>query len=128
LAVYDTNALGPLRVARALRPALAAARGKIVSVTSLMGSIADNTSGGAYAYRMAKAALNMASKNLALELRDEGITSVVVNPGWVQTDMGGPSAPLPVGESAARIAHLADGLDLGATGKFFDAKGGELPW
>jgi NAD(P)-dependent dehydrogenase (short-subunit alcohol dehydrogenase family) len=113
---------------RALRPNLRAARGKVVHITSLMGSMADNASGRAYAYRMSKAALNMASVNLALELKDEGVLSVVVNPGWVKTDMGGPEAPTSVEESAGQIVALSDRLERKDTGKFFHAKGDELPW
>jgi NAD(P)-dependent dehydrogenase (short-subunit alcohol dehydrogenase family) len=128
LAIYDTNALGPLRVTRALRAHLAAARGKVLHITSLMGSMADNQSGNAYAYRMSKAALNMASVNLSLELKGQGVCSALVNPGWVQTDMGGPSAPIPVDAAARKIVALADRITLADSGKFFHANGRELPW
>jgi NAD(P)-dependent dehydrogenase (short-subunit alcohol dehydrogenase family) len=128
LACFDTNALGPLRVTRALLENLRAARGKIVNVSSTMGSLADNTSGRAYAYRMSKAALNMATKNMALELAPFGITVVCINPGWVKTDMGGPNAPTEIEESVAHIVKLADALGPDQTGKFLHAKGHELPW
>jgi NAD(P)-dependent dehydrogenase (short-subunit alcohol dehydrogenase family) len=128
LRVLDTNTLGPLRVTRALRQNLAAGPGKVVNVSSTMGSIGDNRSGGSYAYRMSKAALNMASKNLALELAAQGIVVVTVNPGWVRTDMGGPAAPTPVAESAENLARLADRLTPADTGKFLHARGHDLPW
>jgi NAD(P)-dependent dehydrogenase (short-subunit alcohol dehydrogenase family) len=93
-----------------------------------MGSIGDNTSGGFYGYRMAKAALNMASRCLAVELRREGIISVVVNPGWVQTDMGGPGATTLPADSARGLLHVIDNATLADSGEFLDWKGGKLIW
>jgi NAD(P)-dependent dehydrogenase (short-subunit alcohol dehydrogenase family) len=126
---FDVNALGALRVSRAL---LANLRGglvkKLVHVTSGMGSIADNRSGGFYGYRMAKAALNMMSKSLAIDLRPEGIASYVINPGWVQTDMGGSGAPTPVDVSARGILRELDAATIVETGEFLDYKGGRYPW
>jgi len=128
LRAYDVNALGPVRVTRALRTALRAGRGKVMNVTSTMGSIADNSSGRAYGYRMSKAALNMATRNLAHDLAPQGITVFCVNPGWVQTDMGGSGAPTTVDESVAHLLKLADSVGAGDGGKFFHAKGHSLPW
>lgn len=125
---FDTNALGPLRVTRALLENLRAARGKIINVSSTMGSIADNGSGRAYGYRMSKVALNMATRNMALELGGQGIVVVCINPGWVKTDMGGPDAPMEIEESVAHILSLADRLGPEQNGKFLHAKGHELPW
>jgi NAD(P)-dependent dehydrogenase (short-subunit alcohol dehydrogenase family) len=125
---FDINALGPVRVAKALHRQVAAARGKIINITSLMGSIDDNRSGHAWGYRMSKAALNMATKNMALELEPEGVTVVAVHPGWVKTDMGGAQAPVPVGNAVRNILDLVDHLALKDTGKFFHAEGRELPW
>jgi NAD(P)-dependent dehydrogenase (short-subunit alcohol dehydrogenase family) len=125
---FNTNALGPLRVTRALLDNVVQARGKIVNISSTMGSIGDNTSGRAYPYRMSKAALNMASKNMALELSRHGITVIIVNPGWVQTDMGGISAPTPVADAVANITGLVDRLRPEDNGKFLHAEGRELPW
>ena len=127
LATIDTNALGALRVTGALLPRLG--RGsKVVHITSGMGSIGDNGSGGAYGYRMSKAALNMASRSMAADLRGRGISSIVVNPGWVKTDMGGRGAPLPVETSAANIIKLVDGLRPEQSGSFLDHSGREWPW
>jgi NAD(P)-dependent dehydrogenase (short-subunit alcohol dehydrogenase family) len=128
LEAFNVNALGALRVARALLPQLRAANGKIINVSSTMGSIGDNSSGRAYGYRMSKAALNMATKNLALELARTGVITITINPGWVQTDMGGSSAPVPVQKSAANIIALADRLTPADNGKFLHAEDRELPW
>jgi NAD(P)-dependent dehydrogenase (short-subunit alcohol dehydrogenase family) len=127
LATYDTNAIGPLRVTSALISRLG--RGcKVVQITSGMGSIGDNTSGGAYAYRMSKAALNMASRSMANDLRSRGIIAVVVNPGWVKTDMGGAGATTPVETSASNILRLIEGLTLEQSGAFLDHTGRTWPW
>jgi len=93
-----------------------------------MGSISDNKSGGAYAYRMSKAALNMMSKSLAVDLQREGIISVVINSGWVKTDMGGASAPTPVEESVAAILGEIDRATLDDSGEFLNWKGNRYPW
>jgi NAD(P)-dependent dehydrogenase (short-subunit alcohol dehydrogenase family) len=120
----DTNALGAVRVTRALLPNLFRGEGKRVAhISSGLGSIADNTTGDAYAYRMSKAALNMASRSMAVDLRGEGIISVVLNPGWVKTDMGGPSAPTEVDESVRRMLGIIDGLTLEQSGSFIDYRG-----
>lgn len=129
LRVYNVNALGPLRVTRALLPQLRAGKGRRVAhVTSGMGSIGDNSSGGAYAYRMSKAALNMASKSLAIDLADDGIVSVVINPGWVQTDMGGAGAPLRAEDSAEAMIARFDELTPAHSGAFLNWRGGEYAW
>jgi NAD(P)-dependent dehydrogenase (short-subunit alcohol dehydrogenase family) len=78
-----------------------------LTLTSGMGSIADNTSGGAYAYRSSKAAVNMVMRSLANDLAPRGITCVVVNPGWVLTDIGGPNAKLTPAESVKRLRRLS---------------------
>lgn len=120
----DTNALGAVRVTRALLPSLRRGAGRRVAhISSGLGSISDNTTGDAYAYRMSKAALNMASKSMAVDLRGEGIISVVLNPGWVKTDMGGPSAPTPVEESVRRMLGIIDALTLEQSGSFIDYRG-----
>jgi len=125
----DVNALGALRVSVALLPHLRRGTAKkLVHVTSGMGSISDNTSGGSYAYRMSKAALNMMSRTLAVDLRGEGITSVVINPGWVQTDMGGPSAPTPVDESVRGILREIDRATLADSGEFLNWRGNRYAW
>jgi NAD(P)-dependent dehydrogenase (short-subunit alcohol dehydrogenase family) len=129
LRTYDINAVGALRVSLALLPHLrrGTAR-KLLHISTGMSSIADNKSGGFYAYRMSKAALNMMSRSLAIDLRSEGIASYVINPGWVQTDMGGPSAPTPVDDSVRGILHELDAATLARSGEFLDWKGRPYPW
>jgi NAD(P)-dependent dehydrogenase (short-subunit alcohol dehydrogenase family) len=129
LRTFDINAVGALRVTVALLPHVRRGGGKkLVHITSGMGSIADNGSGGYYAYRMSKAALNMMSKSLAVDLRGEGIISFVINPGWVQTDMGGEHAPTPVDESVRSMLARIDAATLAQSGEFLDYKGGTYPW
>jgi NAD(P)-dependent dehydrogenase (short-subunit alcohol dehydrogenase family) len=128
LQLFDVNAVGPLRVSRALLGPLRRSRGRLFHVTSKMGSIGDGPSGGSYAYRMSKAALNMASANLAADLRGAGIASIVVHPGWVQTDMGGRGAPLTVEASAAGLVTLVETRGLESTGQFLNYDGRPIPW
>jgi NAD(P)-dependent dehydrogenase (short-subunit alcohol dehydrogenase family) len=128
LDVYDTNAVGPVRVARALLPQLRAAKGKVFHVSSGMGSIGDNHMGGAYGYRMAKAAMNMAGRTLAIELAKDGVASIVVEPGWVKTDMGGGGATITPETSASQLIALFDRLGMESTGKFFRRSGEVFPW
>lgn len=127
--IYATNALGPLRVAHALLPLVRRGTAKkLVHITSGMGSIADNQSGGSYGYRMSKAALNMMSKSLAVDLRGEGILSIVINPGWVKTDLGGASAPTAVEDSVRGILARIDEATLETSGSFLNWKGGTYAW
>ena len=100
----------------------------IVTITSGMGSLTDNTSGGSIAYRTSKAAVNMATRSVAADLAPRGITCVVVNPGWVRTDMGGASAPLRVEDSVGAMRRLFVRLRPSDSGKFFGHDGGEHPW
>ena len=91
--VLNVNTMGPLRVTEAFVDHLARSERKlVVTITSGMGSITDNTSGGSIPYRSSKAAVNMVMRTVAIDLAPRGITSVVINPGWVKTDMGGPNA------------------------------------
>ena len=127
--VLDVNTMGPLRVSEAFVDHVArSGRKLIVTLTSGMGSIADNTSGGSFAYRSSKAAVNMVMRSLAIDLAPRGITCVVVNPGWVQTDMGGPHATLTPAESVSRLRRLIDNLGPAQSGKFFNHDGREYAW
>ena len=129
LSTFDTNAAGPLRVSVALLAHLRRGQTrKLAHITSGMGSIGDNTSGGYYAYRMSKAALNMMSRSLAVDLRPEGFISIVINPGWVQTDMGGSHAPLPVAESVRNLLARIDEATPADSGEFLNWKGGRYEW
>lgn len=127
--VFEVNTLGPIRVTRAFMPLLRkGSRPRVVLMTSLMGSIGDNGSGGSWPYRISKTALNMVGRNLALELREDGIPAIVIHPGWVRTDMGGKSAPLSIEESVSAMVSTIGGLTPERTGMFLDRNGEPLPW
>lgn len=129
LDVLRVNAVGPALVTQAVRPLLAAAgRSVVVNLSSRLGSIAEVRSAGDYAYSMSKAALNMLTRHLAVELRSQGATVIAVSPGWVHTDMGGSAAPLEPPESIKGILSVVDGLGAADSGRFFDHTGAELPW
>jgi NAD(P)-dependent dehydrogenase (short-subunit alcohol dehydrogenase family) len=127
--VLDANTMGPMRVSEAFVDNVARSERKlIVTLTSGMGSIADNTSGGSVAYRSSKAAVNMVMRSLAIDLAPRGITCVVVNPGWVQTDMGGPHATITPAASVTSLRRLIDTLGPAQSGKFFNYNGREYAW
>lgn len=124
---FNTNVFGVVRMTRAMLPFLRQSRQpKVVSISSLMGSIADNAGGGSFAYRMSKSAVNMFTKTLAVDERD--ILSLAMHPGWVKTEMGGERAPLSPEKSAEGILTVIETSTLGDTGKFFNHAGRELPW
>lgn len=127
--IFDVNTLGPMRVTDALLPNLIAAdEAFIVNVSSRLGSLTENTSGGYHGYRESKAALNMYSRSLAAAHRDDGIVAVCVSPGWVRTDMGGPQAPLSPEESISGLRKVIEGLSPELSGKFLNHDGTELDW
>ncbi|MFD1610345.1 SDR family oxidoreductase [Sphingomonas tabacisoli] len=126
---FATNCIGPTLLARALLPNVAASgERKMVATSSRMGSIADNDSGGAIAYRSSKAALNAAWHGLAIEFRGDGVTMAVLHPGWVQTDMGGADASIAPETSVSGLRRVIAGLSLSESGGFFAYDGEELPW
>lgn len=124
---FLVNALAPLRVTRALLPLLSSGA-KIAHITSRMGSIEDNTSGGMYGYRMSKAALNAAGKSMALDLAPQGIAVAILHPGFVRTDMTGGRGLIDAPESAAGLLARIDGLNLENSGSFWHMNGEVLPW
>ncbi|NBD95604.1 MAG: SDR family NAD(P)-dependent oxidoreductase [Gammaproteobacteria bacterium] len=126
-AQYEVNALGPVRVTRALMNHLIDG-GKVVIVSSRVGSVADNGSGGAWGYRMSKAAVNMAGMNLAHELRDREIAVGLLHPGFVRTDMTGNRGDVEPAEAAAGLVERIGELSMETTGSFHHANGEELPW
>ena len=123
---FEVNALGALRITQALLPNLRAGA-KIVLITSRMGSIADNTSGSSYGYRMSKAALSMAGKSLAIDLQPRQIAVAILHPGMVSTDMTRHSG-IPAAESVRGILERIQQLNLQNSGTFWHANGEELPW
>ncbi len=127
--IFEVNCLGPMRVTQAMLPALRAGDRKlIVNITSLLGSIERNTRGGYYGYRESKAALNMFTRSLAVELDPEGFTCIVMNPGWVRTGLGGPGARLSPAESIGAMITVIDGLKPADSGAFFSHDGERVPW
>lgn len=124
---FEVNSLGPLRVTAALLERLAPAA-KVAMITSRMGSIADNTSGGRYGYRMSKAALNSASVSLARDLRARGIAVAILHPGFVRTDMTGHAGNIEPSESARGLLARIDALTLESSGTFWHVNGESLPW
>jgi NAD(P)-dependent dehydrogenase (short-subunit alcohol dehydrogenase family) len=124
---FEINSLGPLRVTSCLLPNLA--RGaKVAIITSRMGSIADNTSGGRYGYRMSKAAVNMAGVSLAHDLRRRGVAVAILHPGFVRTEMTGNQGYVDPEESARGLLQRIDELTLDNSGGFWHANGEQLPW
>ena len=127
--VLDANTFGPMRVSEGFIDQVARSERKlIVTLTSGMGSLADNTSGGSIAYRSSKAAVNMVMRSLATDLAPRDITCVVVNPGWVLTDMGGPHAKMTPAESVKKLRDLIETLGPTQSGKFFNHNGREYAW
>ncbi len=126
---FHVNAIAPFMVTRALRENLAAADDALVAmISSKMGSMSDNTSGGAYSYRSSKAALNAVTVCLSSDLADDGTRVVALHPGWVRTDMGGSNAPVDAPTSANGLKKVMLGIDTTQNGGFFDYTGESIPW
>jgi NAD(P)-dependent dehydrogenase (short-subunit alcohol dehydrogenase family) len=124
---FEVNALAPLRVVSALESQLAAGA-KIAMITSRMGSIADNGSGGRYGYRMSKAALNAASMSIAHDLSHRQVAVGIYHPGYVQTDMVNHGGDISADESASRLVSLINELTIEESGVFKHSNGQTLPW
>lgn len=123
----NVNSIAPLRIATAFLPNVQAAKGKIITLSSQMGTM-QSASSDSLAYRVSKAAVNRLMRGLATELKSQGIPVLTVHPGWVKTEMGGDGAQLKPEESAAGLLKLIDKLDLNSTGKFLAWNGKELAW
>ena len=136
--VYKTNTVAPLMLAKAFRPLLrrAASRSSnedsakacIVNISSVLGSITENSGRTLYPYRSSKAALNMITKSLSIDLESERIMAVALHPGWVKTDMGGQNAALTTKDSVEGLLTVIGSLDNSTNGGFFDFTGKALPW
>jgi NAD(P)-dependent dehydrogenase (short-subunit alcohol dehydrogenase family) len=123
----NVNSVGPLRMAQTFLEKLhRAKRPKVASITSLMGSIADNQGGGSVAYRMSKTALNMFTKTLSID--EPGFVVLSLHPGWVKTSMGGPNAPVSVERSAQGLLSVIQKASKENSGHFYNFDGRELPW
>lgn len=126
---FKINSIAPLKVATAFAPHLAKSElKKLATLSSKMGSIDDNTSGGSYMYRTTKTAVNMLMKSLSIDLEPAGIAVVTLHPGWVETDMGGPNALIDTKTSVSGLRKVIDQLNLTNTGKFIAYDGKEIPW
>jgi len=124
---FETNAVGPLRVIDALIGNLVFG-GKVALVTSRMGSLEDNTSGGRYGYRMSKVALNMAGVSLAHDLKSLGVAVAILHPGLVGTDMIGGQGNITPDTASEQLAERIDALNMENSGTFWHANGSILPW
>ncbi|WP_028114095.1 SDR family oxidoreductase [Ferrimonas kyonanensis] len=125
--VMKINVTAPMLLVQALRPHLGA-DAKVALLSSKMGSITDNGSGGSYVYRASKAALNAIGKSLAIDLQPQGTSVVLFHPGWVQTAMGGSNALITPEVSVRGMRHVLEQLTLIDSGKFINYDGVELPW
>jgi len=126
--IFEINTLSPLMMAEAFVEHVARSQQKkLVAITSILGSLAHNN-GGRYAYRASKAALNMEWNCLAKELGGRGLICVALHPGWVQTDMGGPSATLTIEQSVPSMVRVIEGLKPSDNGRYVSYDGSELPW
>ena len=129
LEVMHINVITPMLMMQAFVDHVASSQLKIIAnMSSRMGSLADNTSGGGYIYRSSKAALNMVCVSAQHDLASKGIAVVAMHPGWVRTDMGGPNATLSVEESVAAMKKSLAVVTFADSGRFLDIDGSTLPW
>lgn len=137
---YTVNCVAPLMLSKAFVPLLKKAsknnskselgisRAVIVNMSSILGSIASNTDGTLYHYRVTKSGLNAATKSLSIDLKNDGIMAVSMHPGWVKTDMGGEKAPLEIVDSCSNMVKTISNLKPSHNGGFIQYDGKELPW
>ena len=127
--VLKVNLIAPLTVTQSIIENIKKGSDKkIYFLSSQLGSIQDNTSGGMYIYRSSKTALNQVVKSLSVDLKPMGITVISLHPGWVKTDMGGPNAPVSIDESIKGMMKVIDTTDIRNTGTFLNFDGQGLPW
>lgn len=126
--VYDVNCVAPLRIIQTLQDKLVRPGGIIANISSKMGSSGDNTSGGTYAYRAAKAALVIISKSMAVDLQDQGISVITLHPGWVRTDMVGFTGLVDVSESVEGMVRVIENIDSYDPGDFIAYDGKRVPY
>lgn len=126
---FRINSMAPLKMAESFATQVSRSKLKtIVTISSMMGSIADNGSGGNYLYRSSKVAVNMVMKSLAIDLKQSGITAAILHPGWVKTDMGGPNAMITTEQSVFGMRQVIGNLTISDSGRFLDYNGREIPW
>ncbi len=126
---FEVNTMSPLKMAEAFIKQISRSKRKtIVTITSKMGSVADNRGGGSYVYRSSKSAVNMVVKSLAIDLESDGITAVLLHPGWVRTDMGGPNGLISAEHSVTGMRQVINELTHADSGKFYAFDGQVVPW
>ena len=123
------NTIAPLKMSEAFIEQLSLGHNKVIAcLSSKMGSMADNASGGSYIYRSSKAALNAVVKSMSIDLADKGIKCVALHPGWVKTDMGGANAEITTKESVSNMFNTLLSLKAKDNGRFIDIDGTDIPW
>ena len=126
---FAVNTMAPLKITEAFILQIARSKLKtIVTITSKMGSIADNRGGGSYIYRSSKAGANIVMKSLSIDLSPQKIIAILLHPGWVKTDMGGPGALITAEQSVTGMRRVIGNLTLQDSGKFYAFDGKEVPW
>jgi len=129
LDTFRVNCIAPRRITEALIDNLARATNpKLVFISSKMGSMGDNRSGGAYIYRSSKAALNAIAKSMSHDLVNRGVITLILHPGWVLTDMGGPNAEISTDYSVTQMLSHIDRATTADNGRFIDIDGSTIPW
>ena len=127
--VLEVNSIAPLMLVQAFVEQVAASQQKLVAViSSKMGSIADNGSGGSYIYRSSKTMVNLVVKNLSIDLAGRGISAITLHPGWVKTEMGGANAEVGADESAAGLKAILQSAGPSQNGQFIEFNGDPIPW
>ena len=127
--VLEVNTIAPLMLAQAFVEQVAASRRKLIAViSSKVGSIADNGSGGSYLYRSSKTAVNQVVKSLSIDLAGRGISTFSLHPGWVQTEMGGPNAEISAAESVAGMKSILLSAGMDRNGCFIEYDASPIPW
>ena len=126
---FYINSIAPMKMCEAFIEQVARSQLKtIATMSSKMGSMADNGSGGSYVYRSSKAALNAVMKSASIDLKPRGIKVAILHPGWVLTDMGGPNAEISTTESVQQMRETLEKLTLKNSGSFFEIDGSIIPW
>jgi len=127
--VLEVNTIAPLMLAQAFVEQVAASEQRLIAViSSKVGSIADNSSGGSYLYRSSKTAVNQVVKCLSIDLAERGISVISLHPGWVQTDMGGPNAEISRDESVSGLKSILQSAGPAQNGQFIEYNGDPIPW
>lgn len=127
--MFDINLFTPMQLAELLADNLERAeRGRIVTISSMLGSMALNSSGGIYAYRASKAGVNAIMKSMAIDLENRGIIAIAQHPGWVRTDMGGAGADIDIETSVNGMKGVIDRLTPADSGKLISYDGSVMPW